>query len=53
MKKILFASLFAGCAAIGLSSCMNGDYDADPTGTASGKNPLLSDSVHVGMVTVI
>jgi hypothetical protein len=40
MKKVLFASLFAACASIGLSSCMNGDYDANPNGTNSGANPL-------------
>jgi hypothetical protein len=40
MKKFLFASLFAACAAMGLSSCMNGDYDADPTNVINGNNPL-------------
>ncbi len=40
MKKIIFTSLFAAFAAAGLSSCMNGDYDANPTVTATGTNPL-------------
>ena len=40
MKKILFTSLFAACAAMSLSSCMNGDYDANPAVAASGTNPL-------------
>jgi hypothetical protein len=40
MKKVLFSTLFAACAAMGLSSCMNGDYDANPNGVNSGTNPL-------------
>ena len=41
MKKILFISAFAACAAMGLSSCMNGDYDANPLTVNSGGNPLI------------
>lgn len=40
MKKFLVASLFAASAAMGLSSCMNGDYDANPATNNSGGNPL-------------
>ena len=40
MKRILLASVFAACASMGLSSCMNGDYDANPKGTNTGQNPL-------------
>lgn len=40
MKKVFFASLFAACAAFGLSSCMNGDYDATPNSNNGGANPL-------------
>jgi hypothetical protein len=40
MKKFLVASLFAATAAMGLSSCMNGDYDANPTTNNGGNNPL-------------
>src|SRR5690606_31645003 len=40
MKKILFTSLIAACAAMGLSGCISGDYDANPDGTTSGANPL-------------
>ncbi len=40
MKKLLFSSLFAACAAMGLSSCMNGDYDATPTSNNGSTNPL-------------
>jgi len=40
MKKILYSVLFAAFAAAGLSSCMNGDYDANPTGVVGGNNPL-------------
>ncbi len=40
MKKILFISAFAACAAMGLSSCMNGDYDANPDTVNTGGNPL-------------
>src|SRR5687768_11368053 len=39
MKKILLLSLSA-FAAMGLSSCMNGDYDANPLTVNSGTNPL-------------
>lgn len=42
MKKVLFASLFAACAAMGLSSCMNGDYDATPNANNSAPNPLAN-----------
>ena len=42
MKKILFTFLFAACAAMGLSSCMNGDYDANPLNANSNANPLLN-----------
>lgn len=40
MKKILYTSLFAACAAMSLSSCMNGDYDANPATANTGSNPL-------------
>jgi hypothetical protein len=40
MKKILFISAFAACAAMGMSSCMNGDYDANPDTVNTGGNPL-------------
>jgi len=41
MKKIIFITLIAACAAMGVSSCMNGDYDANPAGVATGTNPLV------------
>ena len=40
MKRILYASFFAACAALSLASCMNGDYDADPTNVSTTTNPL-------------
>jgi hypothetical protein len=40
MKQILYASFFAAAAAIGLSSCMNGDYDANPATNSTTINPL-------------
>ncbi len=40
MKKVLFASLFAASAVFGLSSCVNGDYDATPTTNNGTPNPL-------------
>lgn len=40
MKRILYASFFAACAALSLSSCMNGDYDADPNTASTTTNPL-------------
>lgn len=48
MKKILVASLFAASAAMGLSSCMNGDYDANPLTNNTTKNPL--DTMPAGNV---
>jgi hypothetical protein len=30
MKRILFALAISACLTSGLSSCMNGDYDANP-----------------------
>lgn len=48
MKKILLTSLIAACASFSLSSCMNGDYDANPAGTASGTNPLTPPSTGGG-----
>lgn len=42
MKKFLFTSLFAACAAMGLSSCMNGDYDATPNANNGNPNPLAT-----------
>src|SRR4051812_14009784 len=44
MKKILFASFFAASAAMGFSSCMNGDYDANPNSVNSGTNPLQNNN---------
>ena len=40
MKKILFSILIAASASAGFSSCMNGDYDANPGGVVNGNNPL-------------
>lgn len=40
MKRILYASFFAACAALSLASCMNGDYDADPNNVSTTTNPL-------------
>ncbi len=40
MKKILFATFFSAAAALSFSSCMNGDYDANPSTTNSNSNPL-------------
>jgi hypothetical protein len=42
MKKFLFSSLFAACAAMGLSACMNGDYDATPNSNNASPNPLAN-----------
>src|SRR6185369_7341708 len=39
-KKVLFTSLLIACAAMGLSSCMNGDYDATPMSNNGTTNPL-------------
>src|SRR4051812_32605045 len=44
MKKVLFTSLFAACAAMGLSSCMNGDYDATPNANNGTTNPLANNN---------
>ncbi len=43
MKKVLFTSLFLACAAMGLSSCMNGDYDANPNANNGTTNPLANN----------
>lgn len=40
MKKFLVATVFAATAAMGLTSCMNGDYDANPVTSNTGGNPL-------------
>jgi len=40
MKRVLFTTMIAACAAMGISGCMSGDYDANPDGTVSGTNPL-------------
>lgn len=40
MKRLLFTTMIAACAAMGLSGCISGDYDANPDGTVSGTNPL-------------
>src|SRR6185295_11405286 len=48
MKKVFFTSLFAACAAMGLSSCMNGDYDANPNANNSTANPLLNNGGNGG-----
>lgn len=45
MKKVLFTSLFLAAAAMGLSSCMNGDYDATPDADTGGDNPLKTERV--------
>ena len=42
MKKLLFSSLFAACSVMGLSSCMNGDYDATPASNNAQPNPLAN-----------
>lgn len=47
MKKVLFTSLFLAAAAMGLSSCMNGDYDATPEADTGMDNPLKTErTVH-------
>jgi hypothetical protein len=43
MKKVLFTSLFLASAAMGLSSCMNGDYDATPEADTGKDNPLKTE----------
>ncbi len=40
MKKVLFSALFAACASLSLSACMNGDYDATPDTNNGTPNPL-------------
>lgn len=44
MKRLLFSVLFAACAAVGFSSCMNGDYDADPDTANTAPNPLANNN---------
>jgi hypothetical protein len=44
MKKVFFTSLFLASAAMGLSSCMNGDYDANPNAVSSAPNPLNNNN---------
>ncbi|MEO6831048.1 MAG: DUF6252 family protein [Chitinophagaceae bacterium] len=40
MKKLLFSALFLSTIALGFSSCMNGDYDANPLTTNTTINPI-------------
>lgn len=43
MKKLLFSALFLSTCALGFSSCMNGDYDANPLTTNTTKNPIKDE----------
>lgn len=46
MKRILYASFFTAFAALSLTSCMNGDYDADPASVSTTINPLTQTNTN-------
>jgi hypothetical protein len=48
MKRLLYASIFATTAALGLSSCIRADYDADPKTVSNGVNPLTQTNNNNG-----
>lgn len=57
MRRILVAGLFLAGACLALSSCNNGDYDADPKSNLSKvKNPLDPNSgvtVYIGSIEAV